>query len=201
MAQDAHTAAHAGGLLTGTGFDLGPHALRYPVAERTLLRVLADQARQRPDHPWLIFDSTDVLTFADAYDRVLRVAAALRREARAPANVALMLRNQIEFMPAFYGPMAAGGVTVPLNAEARGSLLHASLLAGDADVLIVRTDLLDRLRRFPTSARYARSSPSGRPIPAGFRRRSAASRWSPGRTGCPPRRHRHRAGRALSTPR
>jgi crotonobetaine/carnitine-CoA ligase len=133
------------GLLTGTGFDLGPHALRYPVAERTLLRVLADQAHDRPDHPWLVFDGTDVLTFGTAYDLVLRVAASLRASFEVPGHVALLLRNQYEFMPAFYGAMAAGGITVPLNAEARGPLLHKVLDVSDATALIVRTDLLDRL--------------------------------------------------------
>lgn len=137
--------ARAYGLLTGTGFDLGPHAMRYPMAERTMLHVLRDQARQRPEHPWLIFDGSQVMTFSAAYDLVLRVAASLRRSVSQPGNVALMLRNQFEFMPAFYGTMAAGGITVPLNAEARGPLLHRLLAKSDATVLIARTDLLDRL--------------------------------------------------------
>lgn len=133
------------GLLTGTGFDLGPHATRYPTAERTMLRVLADQARDRPDHPWLIFDGTEVLTFSAAYELALRVSASLHTSVGRPGNVALFLRNQYEFMPAFYGPMVAGGVTVPLNADARGPLLHKVLTMSDATVLIARTDLLDRL--------------------------------------------------------
>lgn len=133
------------GLLTGSGFDLGPHASRYPMVQRTMLRLLADQARDRPDHPWLVFDGTETLTFAAAYDLVLRVGASLRASVGEPGNVALLLRNQLEFMPAFYGPMAAGGITVPLNAEARGPLLHKVLELSDATVLVVRTDLLDRL--------------------------------------------------------
>lgn len=151
------TAATATGtrLLAGTGFDLGPHATRYPVAGRTMLRVLADQARDRPDHPWLIFDGTEVLTFSAAFDLVLRVGASLRASIGSPGNVALLLRNQYEFMPAFYGPMAAGGVTVPLNAEARGPLLHKVLTVSDATVLIVRTDLLDRLAELADLASIA----------------------------------------------
>ena len=139
-------------LLTGTGAGLGRHAARYPVAERTLLRVLADQARARPDHPWLVVDGTDVLTFAQAYDLVLRVGSALQAGPDAPGHVALLLRNQREFMPAFYGPMAAGGVTVPLNAEARGPLLHTLLAGSDAATLIARTDLLHRLTDLPDLA-------------------------------------------------
>jgi crotonobetaine/carnitine-CoA ligase len=140
------------GLLTGTGFDLGPHATRYPLPERTMLRVLADQAAARPDHPWLIFDGTATLTFAQAYDLVLRVAASLSPNGGSPGNVGLLLRNQYEFMPAFYGAMAAGGVTVPLNADARGPLLHKVIAASNATVLIARTDLLERLTPLPDLA-------------------------------------------------
>jgi crotonobetaine/carnitine-CoA ligase len=139
------TTALRTGLLTGTGFDLGAHATRYPLPERTMLRVLADQARARADHPWLVFDGTDVLTYGAAYELVLRVAASLRTSVTAPGKVALLLRNQFEFMPAFYGAMAAGGITVPLNADARGPLLHKVLSVCDATALIVRTDLIDRL--------------------------------------------------------
>lgn len=150
----ASTAA-ANGLLTGTGFDLGQYATRYPTAERTMLRVLADQARDRPDQPWLIFDGTEVLTFSAAYELVLRVNASLHTSVGPPGNVALLLRNQYEFMPAFYGPMAAGGVTVPLNADARGPLLHKVLVKSDATVLIARTDLLDRLNELTDLASVA----------------------------------------------
>lgn len=114
-----------------------------------MLRVLADQAAARPDHPWLIFDGADALTFGAAQDLVHRVAAAARASFAAPGHVALMLRNQIEFMPAFYGVMAAGGVTVPLNAEARGPLLHTLLQASDSVGLVVRADLVDRLTELP----------------------------------------------------
>jgi carnitine-CoA ligase len=136
-------------LLAGGGADFGPHTLRYAPADRTLLRVLADQADARPNHPWLIFDGTEALTFADAYDLMLRVAASLTRDGFDGSHVALMMRNQVEFMPGFLGSMAAGGVTVPLNAEARGPLLHKVITASDARVLIVRTDLLERLVGLP----------------------------------------------------
>ena len=140
------------GLLAGAGADLGPYALKYPSTERTLLRVLADQARSRPNHNWLVFDGTEALTFATAYDLVQRVARSLRSTVPPGSHVALMLRNQYEFMPAFYGVMAAGGVSVPLNAEARGALLHTVLRSSDAGALVVRADLLDRLGELPDLA-------------------------------------------------
>jgi crotonobetaine/carnitine-CoA ligase len=56
-----------------------------------------------------------------------------------------MLRNQDEFFPAFFGPMIARGVTVPLNADSRGRLLEHVIGRSDARVLIARVDLLERL--------------------------------------------------------
>ena len=99
------------GLLTGSGADLGQTTLRYPVEQRTMLRVLADQAAARPDHPWLIFDSERCSTFAAADDLVRRVATALRASWSRPGHVALMLRGPVRVHAGLYGAMAAGGVT------------------------------------------------------------------------------------------
>jgi hypothetical protein len=135
------------GLLRGTGPGLGAYALKYPREERSLLRVLRDQAEERPDAPWLTFDFADTLTFAEAYRRANRVGNALRDEVGAGAHVALFLRNQIDFMPAFYGAMANGGVAVPLNPDARGPLLRHVVEKSRAKVIISRADLLDVLER------------------------------------------------------
>ena len=59
--------------------------------------------------------------------------------------MALLLRNQIEFFPAFYGAHAAGGVTVPLNAELRGTHLDYVITASRSKLLIIRDELFDRL--------------------------------------------------------
>src|SRR3954470_10818274 len=111
-------------LLHGGGFPLGPYATRYAPRERSILRLLADQAARIPDKPWVVFDGDRSLTFAEAHDEVWRAADAVERDLGRGAHVGLFLRNQPEFIPGLYGPMAAGGVTVPLNAEARGPLLH-----------------------------------------------------------------------------
>src|SRR5262249_8437115 len=93
------------GLLRGTGPGLGPRADRLPYARRTLLHVLAAQAQQRPDQDWLVFDGRDRLTFHAAQQEAYRFAAATR--AAGATTVALLLRNQREFMPAFLGAQAA----------------------------------------------------------------------------------------------
>lgn len=135
----------SGELLRGKGLPLGPYMLRYPFAERTMLRVLADQATSRPDKDWLVFDSHDRLTFGEGWKEVCRIGHALDRDIDAGANVGLLLVNQREFMPAFYGPQVRGGMTVPLNAESRGPLLQAVIEHSDVQLVIVRADLLERL--------------------------------------------------------
>lgn len=133
------------GLLRGKGFPLGEHATAYPTEERTLLRVLRDQAGRVPDKPWLIFDSTDVLTYAEAWRLTNRVANAVRGSVGEGANVGLFMVNQLEFMPAFFGAMQNRGMAVPLNALAKGPLLHYVVDWSDVQVVVSRVDLLERL--------------------------------------------------------
>jgi crotonobetaine/carnitine-CoA ligase len=131
--------------MRGTGPDLGALALRFAPEERTLLHVLRAQALERPDHEWLVFDSRDHMTFRETQDAAYRFADAVRRTSGMEGQVALFLRNQREFMPAFLGAQAAGGVAVPLNPELQGPLLQRVLAKCRARILVARADLLDRL--------------------------------------------------------
>ncbi len=133
------------GLLRGTGYPLGPHATKYPTEERTLLRVLRDQAGNRPDKPWLVFDGADTLTFAQAWSMTNRVANAIAATVGQGAHVGLFMLNQLEFMPTFFGAMANRGLAVPFNAAARGPLLHHVIDFSDAKLVVSRVDLTDRL--------------------------------------------------------
>ena len=137
-------------LLRGTGVEPGRFTTRYAAEDRTMLRVLADRASDRPDKDWLVFDSTHRLTFANAWSEVCRVGHALDREGVDPgAHVGLLLRNQVEFMPAFYGAQVRGGLTVPFNADSRGPLLHAVIEHSEVQAIVVRDDLVDRLAALP----------------------------------------------------
>lgn len=133
------------GLVRGTGYPLGLNATRYPTEERTLLRVLADRAAEFGDKDWLVFDSTDPVSYARAWSEACRVGNAIERSVGAGAHVGLFLLNQAEFLPCFFGSMVGGGLAVPLNAQARGPLLHHVVEHSDARIVIARTDLLDRL--------------------------------------------------------
>jgi crotonobetaine/carnitine-CoA ligase len=149
-------ANYEAGLLRGRGLDLGPYALRYPPPERTMLRVLADRAQDRPEKPWLVFDGADVLTFGEGWRAACRVGHALDRAGLEPgAHVGLLLRNQVEFMPAFYGAQVRGGNTVPLNADLRGPLLQHVIEHSEVEAIVARTDLLDRLAALPTLGRVS----------------------------------------------
>ena len=142
---DAHVFSREGELLRGKGPDLGAYATRFPVEDRTLLHLLEAQAAERGDRTWLIFDGADRLTFGEAHARVNQFGQALLRELGEPCAVALFLRNQVEFYPAFLGAMAAGGVTIPLNADSRGPLLEYVIHKCEARVIVARADLLERL--------------------------------------------------------
>ncbi|MCP3974317.1 MAG: ATP-dependent acyl-CoA ligase, partial [bacterium] len=133
------------GLLRGKGFPLGASATAYPVEERTLLRVLGDRAKTMGDKDWLIFDSAETLTYAEAWRLTNRVANALQASAGEGAHVGLFMVNQAEFMPTFFGAMQNRGVAVPLNAQAKGALLHYVVDWSDVIVIVARADMLDLL--------------------------------------------------------
>jgi crotonobetaine/carnitine-CoA ligase len=126
--------------------------MKYPHEHRTLLHVLADQAAARPDQDWLVFDSRDRLTFRQAQREAYQFATALAAAGFAPPRVALLMRNQREFMPAYLGAQAAGGFAAPLNPELRGPLLETLLGRCAAQVLVVRDELLPVLREAPSLA-------------------------------------------------
>src|SRR4051794_14743710 len=134
-----------GELLRGKGPDLGRFGARFDQPERTMLHVLRAQARERPDKPWLIFEDTEPLTFGAAQRIVNRVADAVATDIGRGAHVGLFMRNQVEFFPAFYGAQTAGGVAVPLNADARGVLLERVIVKSEIRLLVARADHLEQL--------------------------------------------------------
>ncbi len=110
-----------------------------------MLHVLRAQAQERPDKPWLVFDDAEPLTFGAAQRIVNRVAHAVEADVGRGAHVGLFLRNQVEFFPAFYGAQTAGGVAVPLNADARGVLLERVIVKSEVRALVARADLIPQL--------------------------------------------------------
>ena len=110
-----------------------------------MVRVLADRAADRPDKDWIVFDSRDRLTFGGAWAEACRAGHAFDRDLSAGAHVGLLMRNQPEFLVAFYGTLVRGGMAVPLNADSRGPLLHAVIEHSDIEAIVVRDELVERL--------------------------------------------------------
>src|SRR4051794_25394256 len=133
-------------LLRGKGAELGPFATRFAIEQRTMLHVHDAQARERPDATWIVVDGAQRLTFAAAQAEAHRIAHALLEDLGGACHVGLFMRNQIEFMPSFYGVQAAGGVAVPLNADSRGVLLQRVIERADVRAIIARGDQLKVLQ-------------------------------------------------------
>jgi crotonobetaine/carnitine-CoA ligase len=177
-------------LLRGTGPGFGPLAERFSGDERTLLHVLRAQADTRPKQDWLVFDGRDRLTFGAARDESHRVAAALSAHGLAGSRVALLLRNQRDFMPLFLGALASGGVAAPMNPELRGQLLALLLQRCGPQVVAIRTDLLARLEELPAldGVRLVVACGAG-PVPAEVHGVPVVelSAWTANRPADPPR--------------
>jgi carnitine-CoA ligase len=133
------------GLLQGQGLDFGRYTLAYAEGDRTMVRVLADRAADRPDKDWIVFDSSDRLTFGATWTEACRIGHAFDRDLPAGAHVGLLMRNQPEFLLSFYGALVRGSVAVPFNAEARGPLLEAVIEHSDVQAIVVRDELVERL--------------------------------------------------------
>lgn len=118
---------------------------RFDLPRRTLLHVLAAQAEERPQEPWLIFDGEDAMSFEQGLARVAAVSDALADTGVAGGQVALLMQNQGEYLPALLGAGAAGGRAVPLNPDARGPLLEYVIAKSEAKLIVARDDMLDRL--------------------------------------------------------
>jgi crotonobetaine/carnitine-CoA ligase len=131
---------------------LGPYSTRFPLAQRTILRALRHQAERYGDKPYLIYDGTEVLTYAEADRLTNRVGNAILSSIGPGKHVGIYLRNQVEFMPAENGALAVG-VAVPLNADARGPLLQSQIERADVALLIVRDELLEAIAALPSLGR------------------------------------------------
>ena len=141
-----------------------PHTL-HPYPTHTLLDVVSETARQRPDHYALLFQGTHISyaeleRLSDAF-AVALVARGIQKGDR----VALLLPNCPQFIIAQLGVWKAGAITTPINplyteseleymlkgceaktAIVKGRILHpcflASRIKGDFDILKKSTMLI-----------------------------------------------------------
>jgi long-chain acyl-CoA synthetase len=117
-----------------------------PYPERTLLDVLDGTARERPDHPALLFKGATVSTaelnrLSDAFAAAL-VDIGVKRGDR----VALVLPNAPQFFIAEFGAWKAGAIVVPLNPLYSERELEHALASTGAGIVVVLTSFYKRVK-------------------------------------------------------
>jgi long-chain acyl-CoA synthetase len=121
-------------------YDKGvPADVQFP--EVPLWKLLADSAQKYPDNVALEFMGK-VIGYRQLWESVLKFAGALRAQGVQPGDrVAIMLPNCPQFVIAFYGTLAAGGICVNVNPLYTPRELRHQLSDAGAETLII-LDLL-----------------------------------------------------------
>jgi long-chain acyl-CoA synthetase len=122
-----------------------PQTLR-PYPEQTLLDIVRDTARQRPDHPALIFKGTRV-----SYGELERLsdtfaAALAAEEVKKGDRVALLLPNCPQFVIAEFGVWKAGGIVAPLNPLYTERELEHALNESGATTVVALTPFYTKIK-------------------------------------------------------
>jgi long-chain acyl-CoA synthetase len=122
-----------------------PHTLQ-PYPERTLLDVVRDTARQRPDHPALLFKGAhlsygELEQLSDAFAAAL-VGLGVEKGDR----VALLLPNCPQFVIGQLGAWKAGAVVVPMNPLYTERELPHMLNDCGAETALVLTPFYDKIK-------------------------------------------------------
>jgi long-chain acyl-CoA synthetase len=122
-----------------------PHTLQ-PYPERTLLDVVSDSARQRPDHPALLFKDVHVSyreleRLSDAFGGALAALGVQKGD-----RVALLLPNCPQTVIAQLGAWKAGAIAAPINPlYTEGELEHGLNECG-AETAVVLTPFYDKIK-------------------------------------------------------
>jgi len=144
-------------LLRGRRTSNGPCLSRYPLEQRSLSRLLIDQAARLPERAWVVFDdsrdalgdSHDILTYGAALARARQVATRLASSPRrgATPRVGLMMRNCPEYLVALHGTLLAGGLAILIDPDLPPAPLAALLERAALDWLLVDADSSEAARR------------------------------------------------------
>jgi carnitine-CoA ligase len=102
-----------------------------------IVDLILERCEQHSDRVYLRFGSRDV-TWAELADSMWRTANRLRAAGVKPGDrVAVMLPNCPEFLFAYFGALAAGAATVPVNTAQRGAALEHILRDSGSVAIIV----------------------------------------------------------------
>jgi len=126
-----------------------PRSINYP--EIPLYAFLENSARKYPDRDAVIFYGNR-LSYARLWDESLSLARALAEMGLEKGDrVGLILPNVPQFIIAYNGILAAGGVVVPVNPLNPVEEIGRELEETGAEILIILDRLIDKLPETPPS--------------------------------------------------
>ena len=109
------------------------------IVTSTLSHLLLQAANAHPDRP-AVWSSTGELTYADLYDRSMRLARALVEHGIEPGDrVVIALTKDVALPIAIFGTLLAGGAYVPIDYLTPPARAHA--IADDAEAVAVISGL------------------------------------------------------------
>jgi carnitine-CoA ligase len=117
-----------------------------PLSERTLVHVLRQQAADRADQPWLIFEDR-VVTYRDADRLSDRLARGMEASGLAQGDTLLsMLPDGLDLVLTWLACAKLGVVEVPVNTAYRGDILAHVIKDSRARTMVVGSRFLERLQ-------------------------------------------------------
>jgi long-chain acyl-CoA synthetase len=127
-------------------YDPGAPRSLVPYPETTLLELLAETARRRPDHPFILFKGArlgagQLERLSDAF-----AAALLGLGVRKGDRIAVLLPNCPQFLIAELGAWKAGAILVPLNPLYGEEELTGPLVSTGAEVLLTLNPFYTRVK-------------------------------------------------------
>jgi len=123
-----------------------PETDALPLAERVAAKILARQAAQAPDRPFVQFGD-ERMTYGEADMRANRTANALANlGAGKGSRIAILLYNRLEYLDTWFGLSRIGAVQVPLNTEYKAAQIVHVFKRAPIDIVIAETSLLPELR-------------------------------------------------------
>ncbi|MGC8493990.1 MAG: AMP-binding protein [Syntrophobacteraceae bacterium] len=122
-----------------------PHTLQ-PYPDQTLIDVIAETARQRPNHPALYFKA-----HAMSYAKLERLSGACAAAlghlgVHKGDRVALLMPNTPQLIFSMLGTWKAGGIAVPLNPLYTENELERALIDCGAETAVVMTLFYNKLK-------------------------------------------------------
>jgi crotonobetaine/carnitine-CoA ligase len=116
------------------------------MARAPIVELLLERAASHPRDPFLLFEER-VVTWGELAESSLRTANGLVELGVTPLDrVAVMMDNSPEYLSTYFGVLAAGAGTVPLNTAQRGPALKHILRDSGVRVAVVERHLREAVQ-------------------------------------------------------